>query len=285
MEYCRSTYEIEYIKALTPFIFVALISLENNAALAKGEAGEPIEGSPFSANITLNSNWVWRGLAQTDYKPAIQGGFDYVHESGFYIGNWNSSTRWVSDGGYAKSAPIEMDFYGGIKREWIGEGFATDIGFIQYTYPTSGINPGYINPNTGEVYISQDFTFGPINGSAKFFYAVSNTFGTANSEGSYYPEFNVNYETGILGIILNSHVGYQKINGQYYEVGQASYSYADWLFGISKDLGDGFYASAAYVGTNVKKGSGDFANTYAYVTSTGGNAGRNTGFISLTKTF
>ena len=260
-------------KCLESFVIPAIISLASNAALAKGEAGEPNEESPWSANGTLSSNWVWRGLAQTDYKPAMQGGFDYVNESGFYIGNWNSNTSWVADGGYAKSSHFELDFYGGLKREWIAKGFATDIEYVQYTYPTSGINSGYPNPNTGEVYISQEFYFGPVNGSAKFFYAVSNTFGISNSVGSYYNEFNVNYQTQFLGILLNGHIGYQKINGQYYEPGQASYSYVDWLLGISKDFGNGFSAAAAYVGTNVKKGNGQFSNTYAYVTSTGGNAG------------
>ncbi len=277
--------KLTYSKFVTSFLIVSLISLSGNAARAEDEAADPPEERTFFANVTLNSNWVWRGLTQSDYKPAIQGGFDYTDKSGFYIGSWSSSTRWVSDGGYAQHAPLEMDFYVGLKREWIAKGFATDIGFVQYAYPTSGINSGYTNPDTGEVYISQGFAFGPVDGTAKFFYAISNTFGIADSVGSYYLEFNVNYETGFLGLILNSHIGYQKINGQNYEVGQPSYSYADWLLGISKDLGNGFYISAAYVGTNVKEGSGDFANTYAYATSKGGNAGRNAGFISLTKTF
>lgn len=272
-------------KFLSTSFFTYLILFFNNAAFAKGDVGDPDFGEPFGINISVNSNWVWRGLTQTDYKPAIQGGFDYIHESGFYIGNWNSNTSWVSDGGYARSAPIEMDFYGGLKKEWIGKGFATDIGYVEYTYPTSGINPGFINPNTGEVYIAQEFTYGRVNGSAKFSYAVSNTFGIANSVGSYYPELNVNYQINFWDLILNGHIGYQKINGQYYEEGQPSYSYADWLLGISKDFGYGLFATVAYVGTNVKKGSGAFANTYAYVNSTGGNAGRNTGYISLTKNF
>ena len=274
-----------FIKCVTSFLLVSLLSLTSNAALAEGEVAEPTEERAFFANVTLNSNWVWRGLTQSDYKPAIQAGFEYTDKSGFYLGSWSSSTRWVSDGGYAQLAPLAVDFYVGLKREWIAKGFATDIGFVQHVYLTSGINSGYTNPATGEVYISQGFAFGPVDGTAKFFYAISNAFGIANSVGSYYLEFNVNYETGFLGLILNSHVGYQKINGQTYEVGQPSYSYADWFLGISKDLGHGFYVSAAYVGTNVKEGSGYFANTYAYATSSGGNAGRNAVFISLTKNF
>jgi uncharacterized protein (TIGR02001 family) len=277
--------KLAHIKFLTSLHILFLFALAGNAAQAKGVAVDSSDEDAFNANLTLNSNWVWRGLAQSDYKPAIQGGFEYADKSGFYIGNWNSTARWVSDGGYAQHAPVEIDLYAGLKREWIAKDFATDIGLILYAYPTSGINPGYTNPNTAEVYISQEFDFGPVDGTAKLFYAISNTFGIAKSVGSYYLELNVNYETGFFGIVLNSHVGYQKINGQSYEAGQPSYSYADWLFGISKDLGEGFYFSAAYVGTNVKKGSGAFSNTYAYSTSTGGNAGGNTVFVLLTKAF
>src|SRR5690606_5817813 len=45
----------------------------------------------FSANVSLASQYRYRGIMQTNNKPAIQGGFDLVHSSGFYIGNWNSS--------------------------------------------------------------------------------------------------------------------------------------------------------------------------------------------------
>lgn len=273
------------LKKLLTVLMAFLLASLSNFVYAKGDPGDPSDDSPLSANLTINSNWVWRGLAQTDYQPAIQGGVDYAHETGFYIGNWNSTTSWVYDGGYAQSSWLEVDLYAGFKKELIAKGFATDIGFIQYFYPTKGMNPGYTNPNTSEIYIAQEYAFGSTNGSIKFYYAPSNSWGFANSEGSFYPEFNINHDTGFYGIVLNAHVGYQEIKGQYYEPGQASYSYADWLFGVTKDLGYGFSVTAAYVGTNVKEGSGDFAGTYAYVTSTGGNAGRNTGFISLTKTF
>ena len=247
------------------------------------------EVSPITANVTVTNNYIYRGLSQSNYKPAIQGGFDYAHESGFYIGNWNSSISWVSDEKLATSAPIEMDFYGGFKKELIAEGFASDVGLLQYYYATSGISTasGYVNPNTTEIYVAQNATFGPVTGFLKFSYALSNTFGTASSTGSNYSDLTANYDTGFYGITVNGHFGFQKIAGQYLNAGAASPSYADWKLGLTKDFGGGLSASAAYVGTNVKSGvnAAGVPNSYAYASPTGRNLGGQTGVVSLTKTF
>ena len=275
-------------------------------------AAEAPEVSPITANVTVVNDYRYRGISQTDFKPAIQGGFDYAHESGFYIGNWNSSISWISDS-YATngsnvgrntqspygsvSAPIEMDFYAGFKKELIGEGFATDIGFLQYYYPTSGIpNTGGMtaNPNTSEFYLAQNFTFGALTGFAKISYAVSTLFGTVNSTGSYYPDLTLNYDTGIWGLSLNGHVGYQYVAGNTpsgatgYSGAQLNgvsnsnlYTYTDWKLGVTKDFGGGLSAAIAYVGTN----AATYLGGYGYSSPSGKNLGRSTGLISLTKTF
>ena len=75
---------------------VALLSgLATSAAFAEEAAPE---ASPITANVTVVNDYRYRGLTQSNFKPAIQGGFDYAHESGFYVGNWNSSISWISDG-------------------------------------------------------------------------------------------------------------------------------------------------------------------------------------------
>ena len=270
---------------------LAASSLLATTAFAQtAPAAEAPEASPITANVTVTNNYIYRGLTQTDFKPAIQGGFDYAHESGFYIGNWNSSISWVSNQDYAiaKSSSIEMDVYAGIKKELIGEGFASDLGVLQYYYPTSGTLAGKTNPNTTELYAAQNFTYGPTAGFLKLSYAVSNIFGTSNSIGSTYSDLTVNYDTGFSGITANTHVGYQNIAGQKYAVGQPSLSYADWKLGLTKDFGGGLSGSIAYIGTNLKKGTGVFKDTYAYSSTSGGttrNQGAATGLISLTKAF
>jgi len=287
------------------------------AQTAPAAAPEAPEASPITANVTVVNDYRYRGLTQSNFKPAIQGGFDYAHESGFYIGNWNSSISWIGDayglngGNSGKgstigqvSAPIEMDFYAGIKKELIGEGFASDLGVLQYYYPNSGIpntNGAYANPNTTELYVAQNFTFGPVTGFAKFSYAVTPLFGNINSSGSYYPDLTMNYDTGFWGLALNGHVGYQYVAGNQpkgtttwnsssvYQSGSATksvsndtlYSYTDWKLGVTKDFGVGLSASAAYVGTNAATVKG----SYAYSSPNGSNLGKAGAVVSLTKTF
>jgi uncharacterized protein (TIGR02001 family) len=274
---------------------VALLSgLACTSAFAEEAAAEAPEASPITANVTVVNDYRYRGISQSNFKPAIQGGFDYAHESGLYIGNWNSSISWISDaalntGNTRVTAPIEMDFYGGIKKELIGEGFASDLGVLQYYYPTSGLNVSGVqaNPNTTEIYAAQNFTFGPMTGFVKFSYSVSPIFGYANSTGSYYPDLTVNYDTGVWGLALNAHVGYQYIAGNVQGnvptvTNSSLYSYTDWKLGVTKDLGGGLSLSAAYVGTDAGKNS---AGLYNYPSPTGKNLGGSTGIVALTKTF
>ena len=263
------------------------------AQTAPAAAPEAPEASPLTANVTVVSDYRYRGISQSNFKPAIQGGFDYAHESGFYIGNWNSSISWISDAAPATAntrvtAPIEMDFYGGIKKEFIGEGFASDFGVLQYYYPTSGLNVSgtQANPNTTELYAAQNFTFGAVTGFVKFSYSVSPIFGFANSTGSYYPDLTVNYDTGVWGLALNAHVGYQYVAGnvQGSRTGASNsslYSYTDWKLGVTKDFGGGLSLSAAYIGTD----AGKTGSVYNYTSPTGKNLGGSTGIVALTKTF
>jgi uncharacterized protein (TIGR02001 family) len=281
-------------------IALAASSLLATAAFAQtAPAADAPEASPITANVTVVNDYRYRGLTQSNFKPAIQGGFDYAHESGFYIGNWNSSISWIADGYQSTntSAPIEMDFYAGIKKELIGEGFATDVGFLQYYYPianlpnntstasvasSTGRQGNGVNPNTTEAYVAQNFTFGPVTGFAKFSYALTNIFGIYNSSGSYYPDLTVNYDTGVLGLSLNAHVGYQYISNN--KPG-FDYSYTDWKLGVTKDFGGGLSGSLAYVGTN----AGKVGATYLYAapaTPTGSKSqGKGGALVSLTKTF
>jgi len=295
-------------------ITLAVSSLFSTGAFAQAAPAAP-EVSPITANVTVVSDYRYRGISQSNFKPAIQGGFDYAHESGFYIGNWNSSISWIGDsygqnGGVSGrgstignvSAPIEMDFYAGYKKELIGEGFASDLGVLQYYYPTSGIpnTQGLMaNPNTTEIYLAQNFTFGPVTGFAKVSYAVTTLFGTANSTGSYYPDLTINYDTGVWGLALNGHVGYQYVAGSQTRgttafpatnwvgnsVANVSNStlstYTDWKLGVTKDFGGGLSAAAAYVGTN----AATYKNAYAYTSPSGNNLGKGGAVVSLTKTF
>ena len=250
------------------------------APAAEPAAADP---GPLTANVSLTSDYRYRGISQSNLQPAIQGGFDYAHPSGFYIGNWNSSISWISDSasasGKSASAPIEMDFYAGYKYEW-SKGFTADVGILQYYYPTSGTTGFTTNPNTTELYAAQNFTLDSVTGYLKFSYAVTTLFGFSNSSGSNYTDLTANYDTGVWGLSLNAHAGYQYVAGT---AGGSSisnsslYSYTDWKLGVTKDFGSGLTLAIAYIGTNAKTG--------AYINSQGKALGGDTVLATLTKTF
>ena len=108
--------------------------------------------------------------------------------------------------------------------------------------------------------------------------------------GAYYPDLTANYDTGMFGVTLNAHVGYQYVPNNIVTTsavagagngGTWNASYADWKLGLTKDFGGGLSGSAYYTGTSAQK----VGNTYVYSTPNGGNQGRGNAVVALTKTF
>src|SRR4051812_20194465 len=97
------------------------------SAQTAAPAAAPASPHTFTGNMGLVTEYRFRGIDQTYGKPAIQGGFDYSHSSGLYVGNWNSN---VNSGAGYPAGNIEMDFYGGYKPTF-GD-WAFDIGTIYY---------------------------------------------------------------------------------------------------------------------------------------------------------
>lgn len=81
-----------------------------------------------SANVSFTSDYIWRGMTQTD-GPALQGGFDFESESGFYAGIWGSNVNFNNGNGQ------ELDYYAGYGFS-LGE-LGVDVGYIVFDYPDS----------------------------------------------------------------------------------------------------------------------------------------------------
>src|SRR5436190_23394722 len=153
-------------KMLAALAFAALLP---TAGLAQTPTPAPSAPEPdwtFTGNVGLFSQYVFRGISQTNEKPAVQGGFDVAHKSGFYAGTWASNISWVSDG-YAippnpppaPSASIEWDFYGGYKGS-LPMDFGYDLGVLYYDYPGS-YPAGFTNPNTTELHAARSWEWHP----------------------------------------------------------------------------------------------------------------------------
>lgn len=90
-------------------------------ALTSGAA----HAQSISANVTLASDYVFRGLSLSGEDPVVQGGFDYEHGL-FYAGVWGSSLG-------SAGTSMEADIYAGVRPQ-IGP-VALDLGLIGYFYP------------------------------------------------------------------------------------------------------------------------------------------------------
>jgi uncharacterized protein (TIGR02001 family) len=186
-----------------------------------------------SANIGFVSDYRYRGISQTEKKPALQGGFDYAHASGAYLGVWASNVSWIKDG----KSSLEADIYGGFAGEAAGVGY--DFGLLQYTYPGGKVD-GATDPNTLEAYIGTGW--GPL--SVKYSHSLTNLFGFDDSKGSWYLEAGLEYELG--PVTLEAHAGRQKIKNHF--------GYSDYKLGASTEFA-GFDFGLHYVKTNIKEDS------------------------------
>lgn len=116
------------------------LNLVKATVLAAGLA--PAMGlAELTGNVGATSNYIWRGVSQAADGPAISGGLDYSHDSGFYAGTWISNVNFTPATG---SQQYEQDYYAGFAG---GSGdFSYDVGYIYWDYPLA---PG---ADFGEVY-------------------------------------------------------------------------------------------------------------------------------------
>ena len=84
----------------------------------------------ISGNVGLSSDYIWRGMTQTDGDAAINGGFDLATDNGFYFGTWSSNA-----GGAGANYSMELDVYLGFSGEMGNENMSYDIGYISVIYP------------------------------------------------------------------------------------------------------------------------------------------------------
>jgi uncharacterized protein (TIGR02001 family) len=230
------------------------------ASSAYAQQAEPASPHTFTGNVTVASDYRFRGISQTEEKPAIQGGFDYSHSSGFYVGNWNSNIS----GDFINDGSIEMDLYAGYKFEPVKD-VTADVGILQYYYPGAEIDSS-TDYDTTEVYVGASWKWL----SAKYSYAVSDdVFGIADADGSWYLDLNGNFEIADK-TTLNVHVGRQKFRGP----NSDGTSYTDWKIGVARDFG---FATLglAYIDTNADD----------FYTFDGKELGDETIVLSVSKTF
>lgn len=236
-------------------IALAVLALTaGSAALAQAKAPEP--DYTLTYNIGAVSDYRVRGIAQTATEPSLQGGADFAHKSGVYLGVWAASgLKWIKEFNQATEGTYEVDLYGGYKSE-IKPGLSYDVGAITYQYPgnNSGATgtPGaglFSKADTTEIYGALTYNIFTV----KYSQSMGDFLGNLNSNGSRYWDFSAAFDLG-NGYTLTPHVGRQTIpnqtNASATKIGNAA-DYTDYALTLAKDFGNGLVATAAAIATDV----------------------------------
>jgi uncharacterized protein (TIGR02001 family) len=263
------------------------LALAQTPPPAAPAAAPPTPEHTLTANVGLFSEYIFRGIEQTGGKPAVQGGFDYAHSSGFYLGTWASNISWLEDFGAYSHSSLEWDFYGGYKQNFpdpYGD-FFYDLGVYGYVYPGSK-NSGAFNADTWELYGALGWKWL----SVKFSYSLTDYFGArpnaqqSKTDGTWYIDGSATIPIGETPWAVLAHVGHLDVrhdgsDGDPTTAGKVGYT--DWKFGVSYTAPDGFFKNfevgAYYTGSDAK--------SRFYTDLTGRDTSKDRGVIYVKKTF
>ena len=208
--------------------------------------------SNFSATTTITTDYVFRGISQTDGNPAVQGSMDYTHPLGFYLGVWGSNVyKDISDGN------LEMDFYGGWTKEFMGVNL--DLGGVYYYYPG---HSGDQDPTFYETHLGLSYTIsgGKVEPTFSVGWNWSPDFFGHDGTGNY---FNGSISLALpYQLSVSGEGGYQDVSGDDLTGhgnglnGGSGYDYWNWRFGVGYSI-LGFDLDLSYHDTNEADFLGD----------------------------
>ncbi|TAJ80970.1 MAG: hypothetical protein EPO42_03300 [Gallionellaceae bacterium] len=233
--------------------------------------------SPFTFNVGLVTDYIYRGITQTAHGAAVQGGVDYAHASGLYAGAWGSNVSWIKDSGAIATGNtnIELDTYFGFKNS-IAEDLSYDVGYVRYNYlgtytPAAGFN----NADTAEVYGAAIYKFATL----KYSYGLLDGFLTIpGAKGTNYIDLSASYPVADSGVTIGAHIGKQTFVGttaDTFAAAGTTLTYTDYKLSASKDF-SGYVVGLNYTSTNASS-----AWTYAK----GDKWGKSVAALSVTHSF
>lgn len=232
------------------------------------------ETSPYSANVSLTTDYIFRGISQTSAKPAVQGGIDYVHANGLYAGIWGSNVSWIADSGAVAtgSATMELDTYFGFRNS-AADDFTYDIGFIRYNYlGRYTAAAGFAKADTDEIYGSIGYKWF----IAKYSYGLGQFLTVPGASGTHYLEINASVPIADTGLTFGGHIGRQAYKGAAAAAFANTPTYIDYKLSLSKNIG-GYMLGLAYTETN--------ASPFYTYAAFGGDWGKGATVLSVTRLF
>lgn len=173
---------------------------------ALGLLSQSAFGVEAEANVTLSSDYSFRGVSQTGLDPAIQGGFDIALDNGFSIGTWASNVNFNSE------TSMELDLYASWESDTISDLFTINASIIRFEYPSEGDVLDYmeyaISANVWNASIGINF---------------SNEYFGANGPSFVYPFFGVDWEIEDQ-FSISAQVGWSSVDSEdFFAPGEDSY--------------------------------------------------------------
>lgn len=223
------------------------------------DSADPPKAITVTGGVTGITDYRFRGLTQTDEKPALQGTLNVNHSSGAYVGTWMSTID--GDGstpaltGYGG---VEVDLYAGYTHTF-ASGTGIDVGVLYYWYADArkGVNTDFFEP-----YASITQTAGPVTGKLGIAYSPSGQKGldfTTGSDDNVYLYGEASVGIPKTPVTLKAHSGYSSGS-----LGLANPLLRDddyWDFSLTAEAAFGpIKVGASYVDTDVTNRLG-FANT------------------------
>ena len=225
-----------------------------------------------SGNLALTSDYVFRGISQSNQHPALQAGIEQAADNGLYVGAWGSNVSWLADTS-SSAAPIssslELDAYAGW-RGTLSPTVSVDVGAQYYAYP-GHFPSGFNRADTLELYAGVTLAASKrVNLSAKYSLATTDLFGYADSHGSGYLDLSATFAVD-QHWSLAAHAGKQWISHN------TAFAYRDWKLGITRNFANGVALGLAYTGTD--------ADNALYTNPYGHTLARDTVALTLSKAF
>ena len=220
----------------------AAIALTAAALVASPSAAEEGAGPApvsVSGNVTLVTDYRFRGVSLSGGDPAIQGGITVSHDSGLYAGTWASS---IDDGGTDIFGDAEVDLFGGWSGS-VAEGIGLDVGMLYYAYPgnAKGVDAEFFEP-----YATISGQLGPVQAKLGVNYAWDQK---AIAGDNLYVHTELSSGIPTTPVTLSAHLGYT--NGSLAPTllaGTNDDSALDWSLGASATVLGKLTLGVSYVG-------------------------------------
>ncbi len=90
----------------------------------------------LQAEVTLTSDYVFRGYSRSEGDPALQAGLRYRHRSGFFVGGWASTVRFAFDDTIGDPRRADVRGSTGYARS-VGQNWFWNALVVRYEFPGS----------------------------------------------------------------------------------------------------------------------------------------------------